>query len=146
MNIDLFDDRYIYLLCPNGIEYIWEVYMHLDMNDDDAIEPNNKKIVLSVLKKLMSYGVVIVDQWFQKPELNNLSLSIDDTIKYINEIWHENSKYPDLYNMVLFASSDWYVNKTKELGFTETTDWKTFVKKNIGDLESWIEDNRPKNH
>ena len=29
---------------------------------------------------------------------------------------------------------------------TDTTNWETFVNYKIGDLEQWIEENRPKNN
>ncbi len=143
MNIDLFDDKYIDLLCPNGIEYIWGVYMHLDISDKDASKPNNKKIVLDVIETLMNYGVLYVYEWYKKPELNHQKLTIKETIDFIDEIWAKNSNYPDLYSMMYFGSPHWYVNKTGELGFTMTTNWRTFVHDKIGDLEKWIEENKP---
>ena len=54
-------------------------------------------------------------------------------------------KDPNFYGMVTFGSKKWYVNKLEEQGLTDTTDWETFVKNKIGDLEQWIEENRPKN-
>ena len=45
--------------------------------------------------------------------------------------------------MVMFKHKDWYVDALEKKGLTSTTDWKTFVKEKIGDLEKWIEDNRP---
>lgn len=144
-NINIFEEEYLGLFTPNGIEYIWGVYMHLGISDNESSLPKNKMIILNVIEKLMNYSILQVVEWYQKPELNSKVLTVKETIQNLDEIWSKKAKYPDFYNMVYFASPDWYVNKTSELGLTMTTDWKDFVKEQIGDLEKWIIKNRPKN-
>lgn len=142
-HINIFDKKYLDLLAPNGIEYIWGVYMHLGISDSEASKPKNKKLVLNVIESLMNYSIIYVKEWYQKLELNSKRLTIEETIHYLDEIWNEKAEYPDFYNMVYFASPDWYIDKTRELGLNMTTDWKTFVNEKIGDLEKWIQENRP---
>ena len=40
-HINIFDKKYLDLLAPNGIEYIWGVYMHLGISDSEASKPKN---------------------------------------------------------------------------------------------------------
>ncbi|NJB38200.1 hypothetical protein [Croceivirga sp. JEA036] len=144
-SINIFDKKYLDLLAPNGVEYIWGVYMHLGIKDNESSKPNNKRIILDTIKSLLNYSILQVGEWYQRPELNSKKLTVKEIVKNLDEIWNEKATYPDFYDMVYFTTPEWYVNKTKKLGLTMTTDWKTFVKEEIGDLEKWIEENRPKN-
>ena len=63
---------------------------------------------------------------------------------YNDKIWFEGAKFPDLYGMVIFGTQKWYTEALEKKGMTNTTNWKLFVKNKIGNLEQWIEDNRPK--
>lgn len=138
-NIDLF--------CPGTNEFIFDFIYGLGYSDKDLqrLEDRNKikKEVLLVIKFLLEIDVIKVKTWLNKTESKEVNDFVNQSIEEINKVWFVNASYPDFYNMVLFGPSDWYYDALKNIGFTETTDWKVFVREKIGDLENWIEEKRP---
>jgi hypothetical protein len=138
----------IYLTCPDPFEFLPELLSmvgHSNFNEYNL----NKKLkardeALNVIRILAELGILIVYEWYTMPELNNIKLSTKDMLMHLDKVWFKEAKEADFYNMVIFGSPNWYLEKTKDMGLTITTDWKIFVKKRIGDLEDWIEKNRPK--
>lgn len=143
IKLELFKEKNLDLVCPNPFEFLTELLSLLGYSNKEYNLKTTREDVLETLKLLFELQVLDVHTWYAKPQLNNLDLSIIEKLNHINEIWFKGAKYPDFYNMMIFVSPDWYINQTKELGLTMTTNWKTFVKENIGDLEQWIEKNKP---
>lgn len=144
---NLYDN--INLFCPGTNEFIFDFIYQLGYSDKDLKKLKGrkkiKKEVLEVLQYLIELDILSVKLWLHKPELNKKRISTNQTINEIDKVWFINARYPDFYNMVLFGVPDWYYKSLKKNGFSETMDWKTFVEEKIGNLEQWIENNKPKN-
>lgn len=72
------------------------------------------------------------------------NLSVEESIDKIDAIWKENASYTELISLIYFTRQKWFYQKLKSSGYDFMTDWKKFVEEKIGDLEKWIEENRPK--
>ncbi len=70
-------------------------------------------------------------------------ISNEEIIRHLNKVWFEGADFEHFYGMPMFKYKDWYLNALKKEGLTPYTYWRTFVKEKIGDLEKWIEENRP---
>ena len=142
---ELFKKENIGLTCPETFEFLSEMIGILGYSIYDSEEV--RKEVFETLKILFELDILKIYKWYSRPELNNQQLTIEETLNHIDRIWFKKAEYPDFYNMMMFSGSDWYVKKTKSLGLTMTTNWEWFVENKIrdGDLEKWIEENRPKN-
>ncbi|MDG1571953.1 hypothetical protein OZ410_06465 [Robiginitalea sp. M366] len=144
--IDLY--RNIDLFCPGTIEFIFDIIYQLGYTDEDLNSPSKetivKKDVLKSIKDLMELNVLSVKSWYEKSEFSKENPEIDEIINRIDGIWFKGAKYPDFFNMVLFDVPDWYINTLKDLGMSDTTNWKNFVETHIGDLEQWIKKNKPR--
>lgn len=67
-----------------------------------------------------------------------------EIMNLIEEVWFIGADTPDFYGMPMFKYKDWYIQKLEALGLTHTgPDWKWFVENKIGDIEKWIEENKP---
>lgn len=83
------------------------------------------------------------NEWDNK-KLIYWNLSNMEVLKKIDEMWFENAEYPDFMEMVWFGFQEWYIEALKKEGYgKERILWTDFVEKNIGNLEKWIEKNRP---
>ena len=141
---DLFKKEYIGLLCPHSFEFLNHLIGQLGYSQEQYDNLKVKQNVLNVIKLLFDLGILTVHDWVNNKDLNNENLTSVDIINKIDDLWVKGIKYPDFYNIILFGTSGWYVKKLENLGMTPTTNWETFVKDKIGNLEKWIEDNRPK--
>jgi len=141
---ELFTTKNSGILCPHAFEFVSFLLGFLGFSEEEYDTPEARNEVLTTLHLLLELDVLAVQTWFAKPELDEKSLSVDEMIKFIDEIWFRGARFPDFYDMVLFTSTDWYEQKLRELGLTYTTDWHFFLDNVIGDLEKWIKENRPK--
>lgn len=145
--ITIYKEEYINLFLPNdGVEFLFNI-----INDGLGIEVNsplsleNREKTLMVIKELLKLKLIYVSSWCRSQRfIKKKTLSVGETMDILDNIWFKEAKYPDYYDMVKFRHKDWYVQKLEELGFDHFTDWKWFVKNKIGNLENWIEENRPK--
>lgn len=136
------------LFAPYSNEYLFDFIYLLDYSDNDLKSvQQGKKIkfeVIDVIKKLLDLKIILIYSWCNNPELNNKNLTIEETIFHIETIWFNGATFPDFYGMVMFGTQKWYADKLWEIGMTHTTNWESFVNEKIGDLEEWIEKNKPK--
>ncbi len=140
---DVFKGKNINLFCPNVNEFLYNFIYLIEYSDEASNDWKSRHVVLSVIEILLNFEVIYVYDWIAKPKLKNKKLDNKSIIKEIDEIWFKGAKYSDYYNMVMFGSTRWYVDSLAKLGMTNTTNWEYFVKNKIGDLEKWIEDNKP---
>ncbi|MGO4919482.1 hypothetical protein [Maribacter spongiicola] len=131
--------NHIDVFCPNSNELLLDFIHNLGYNNFDSLEV--KLDVLRIIEILLDLDLIYRYKWYDK----SLKLNKEQTINNISDIWTENVKYEDFYNMVYFGSTDWYVKKLENLGMSQTTDWRCFVKNKIGDLEKFIQSEKPKN-
>ncbi len=143
INNYIFNKNYIGLFCPDSNEYLYNYIYELGYTDNDSKNWKCRYIVLSVIKYLLDNQVIYIYDWPNYPEIKK-NMSNADIIKTIDKLWLKESKYPDFFGMVIFGTSKWYKDNLERLGLTIYTDWNKFVQSEIGDLEKWIENNKPK--
>lgn len=147
--INIFDKKYVDLFYPYHNEILWEIADEIGYNNDYT-NPNAKKETLNVLKQMLDLDIINILCWVTKPELENKNLTNKEIIKEIDKMWVKETDYPDFYSIVIFGLPKWYKEGLEALGLSEmpTKDelsWEYFVEYKIGNLEGWIEKNRPKN-
>lgn len=141
--MNIFDEKNIELFSPEGVEFIYNILDSVGITDFKSLEAKN--IGLTIIKKLFGLGLIEVYHWGTYHEdLNGQELSLKQIIALIEKVWFVGADYPDFFGMPMFKYKDWYLKALEKEGLTITTNWKTFVKEEIGDLEQWIEKNRPK--
>ncbi|WP_298364850.1 hypothetical protein [uncultured Lutibacter sp.] len=144
--LNIFDNKYINLFLPNdGVEFLFNIINDgLGYNVNKPSSLHEREETLFIIEKLFKLDLIYVFHWGENHEkMKNEKFTIAETLNYINSIWFEKAYYPDYYGMVMFGHNKWYTNKLESLGMTDRTDWKWFVKNKIGNLEKFIEDNRP---
>lgn len=145
--INIFDDKYVELFCPyDGVEFIQNIILGLGYTNKNLSSQKAKKEALIVIEELLNLNLIYVFHWGQNhSSMVGKVFTIKQTINYIDSLWFQGAGYSDFYGMVMFGYKKWYVEELEKLGMTHTTNWKEFVKNKIGNLEKWIEDNKPKN-
>jgi hypothetical protein len=141
---NLFTNDYVDLLSPETFEFLNLLIGQLGYNREDYNDPEVKKEVLNLIKIILDLDIITVHKWMDDLTLLSEHMTTDEIVKKIDRLWMKSIEYPDFYKIALFGPKDWYKNKLEKMGFTPTTNWKTFVATKIGDLEKWIEYNRPK--
>jgi hypothetical protein len=144
--LDIFYSRYINLFLPNdGVEFLFNIINELGYNVDKPLSVKERENILFVIDQLFKLDLIYVFHWGKNHnEMKNKKYTIVETLNHINTMWFEKAYYPDYYGMIMFGHKKWYTDKLENLGLTETTNWEQFVKNKIGDLEKWIEENKPK--
>ena len=139
----------INLFAPFSNEYLFDYIYLLGYTDKDLKKSCGydeiKAETLWILEKLLNLKIIYIYTWCNNSHLNGKVMSSKEILKQIDSLWFKGAEYPDFYEMVMFGTQEWYTDKLWKMGMNHTTNWETFVKNNIGDLEQWIEENRPKN-
>lgn len=145
MNFNLFDNKNIGIFSPySGIELIDYILNNINHYKDFTTK-EARRDCLRAINKLFELELIEVFYWGKyQHELKNKELSIFENMMYLQELWFVGANFADFSFMPMFKYKDWYIEKLEEFGMTETTDWIEFVQNKIGNLEKWIEDNRPK--
>ncbi len=144
---ELFDKKDKDLFHPEGIELISTILFALGYTYDNISSKEAREEGIALLKLLLDLDLIEVFHWGKLNEkLKDTSLSKKEILKHIEELWFKGANIQDFYGMIIFKYKDWYINALKREGLRfRGMNWKTFVKNKIGDLERWIEENRPKN-
>lgn len=143
-DIDLFNKKFINTLSPYYLEYLWDLISVLGFKNSEVNEESTKKSVLKAIQIMLNLKVLKISNWIKEPELNKKRLSINETLENIDRIWFKGANYQDFYDMIMFENQKWYIESLEKAGMNPTTNWKKFVKENIGNLEKWINENKPK--
>ncbi len=144
MSFNIFDKTNILLYEPyDGVEMIYRILENI--NHLEYTTKNARRDGLRVINKLFELELIEVFHWGSyENELRGKKLSIFEKMMYLQELWFIGADFGDLASMPMFKYKDWYVKNLENLGLTHYTDWKVFVEEKIGDIEKWIEKNRPK--
>ncbi|MDG2193281.1 MAG: hypothetical protein P8K77_00200 [Polaribacter sp.] len=140
---NIFKNGYINLFCPNSNEYLFDYIYALGFKDIDSKNWKPRLVILSVLEYLFRLKIINVYSWPNHPELEKKGMTIKETIETIDKLWSNNATFPDFYGIVMFENQKWYTEALEKKGLTQTTNWEKFIENEIGDLEKFIEDNRP---
>lgn len=142
-NKEFFDINNIELFMPDGVEFIYTILQNIGFTDFSTNEAREKG--LETIKKLLELNLIDVFHWGEHhSSLKDENISNDELICHLENIWFNGADFEHFSNMIMFKFKDWYLSALKNAGLTNTTNWKTFIKENIGDLEKWIEENKPK--
>jgi len=121
--------------------------MSIIKNDNKHISDKLlKEFTLSYINEMIDKDIIYVgNKWSEDKSLIKWKYSKDEIIDKIDKMWNEDATFPDFLEMVWFGYQDWYINALKKMGLgQEKILWRDFIKNNIGNLEKWIEDNKPK--
>ena len=142
-NKELFSEKYINLFIPgDGVEFIYSILQNSGITDFASSKSRVKG--LEIISTLFSMELIEVFHWGEEHEvLKNKNLSKAETLDYIEKVWFVGADFPDFYAMPMFNFKDWYVQNLEKMGLDHYTDWEWFVRNKIGNLEKWIEENRP---
>lgn len=137
-------NEHINLLSPYPFEYIHELLGLLGYSSKQYNTFKAKRDTLETLAVLLDLEMLKVCDWVKEPELNQKKMSKTEVMLYICLFWSEKVEFDHFYDTTLFGTQKWYLEKLEKLGMTHSTNWEAFVRDKIGDLEEWIENNRPK--
>lgn len=140
--INPFSDSYIDLLCPFYIEYLWAITSLLKQNKE---EKQIKEKSLFIIAKLLDLKVIYIgNEWTTDKTILKWNLPFKEIIEKIDEMWFKDAQFPDFYEMIFIGYEEWYIKALEKKGLSSAKNWKEFVNQNVGDLEKWIEENKPK--
>lgn len=147
MEIDIFSKKYNSILHPFHLESLNHLSGFIKSTDNSLSFIEMKKNTLEVLNFLLENNIVYVleKDFMMNKEFRKIKLSNEEIINEINNNWFEDISWEDFYFMLWFRFQDWYKDRLIAEGLVnKPMKWNDFVKNNIGDLEQWIEENRPK--
>jgi len=145
IKINIFDPEYIEFLCPYWHETVWDIIGSVKDKDSTLKKNEIKVVVLNILFQLLENKLIFIINNFNDDKIPiKLNLSPQDSINYVDNIWKESFDYPEYYSLNFYGFEKWYVNPLIKLGLEHTTNWQNFVHNNIGDIEKWIKENKPK--
>ena len=140
-----YDKKYLQIFSPTWTEYLWDIIAIIKNNDKNISKVEIKKHTLNYIKLMLKNNLIKVGNEWENKKLIFWDLSNEMILKKIDTMWFDGANYPDFLNMVWFGYQEWYIEALKKIGYgKEKILWTDFVDKNIGDLEKWIEGNRPK--
>ena len=142
---NIFHLKNIDLFMPNdGVEYIYSILQNLGYHDFTTRIAREHG--LNTIRQLFELDLIEVFSWGKHQNLfSNLDFTAQQKMKLIENIWFVGADFSDFVEMVMFKHKDWYLKELVNEGLQTTgVNWKTFVDDRIGDLENWINQNRPK--
>lgn len=142
----LYIDSRIDIFCPSYNEYLWDI-ISIIKNDNKYISDELlRKFTLSYINEMITKDIIYIgSEWDKEKRLIKWVKPKEQIMNDINKMWFKNATYPDFLEMIWFGYEEWYAKKLNSLGFgKDNTLWRDFVTKKIGNLEQWIEENRPK--
>ncbi|MBD3862761.1 hypothetical protein [Olleya marilimosa] len=131
------------LYCPYTIELLFDFFNEFNIKTNEKYTQQIKDKVLDTILEMLNNKVIFVSEknkngfviWDEPKEI---------IVERINNMWSENTNFQDFYNMVWFGYENWYIEALKKEGFEqEKIVWTNFIEKDIGDLQKWIEANKP---
>lgn len=141
---DLFDKENLDVFMPNdGVEFIYSILQNLGYRNFTT--KTAREHGLKIIYQLFDLELIEIFHWGRYNKIfENITFDKTQTLRLINNIWFEGADYSDFVGMIIFKHKDWYLKSLEKEGLTHSTNWKWFVENKIGDLEKWIEKNRPK--
>lgn len=140
---ELFDKKNIELFMPDGVEYIYTILQGIGYSNNNFKSRKGRQEALEIIQKLFELELIEVFRWGEHHnKLKDKDISNEEIMKHIKEVWFIGADFEDFISMPMFKYKDWYLNAL-EKGGENFSLWIDFFNE-IGDLEKWIEENRPK--
>ncbi len=147
MKIDVFSKKYSLILNPYSLESFEQLTIFLSEKDKTITFKKLKNNSIDVFSFLLENKIIYVleSDWMRKKGYKNTKLNNEEIIKTLKEKWNIDTSFEVLYNLFWFKYQDWYTESFVQKGLTiYTTNWNLFLNEKIGDLDKWIEENKPK--
>ncbi len=142
---ELYNKHYIDIFCPSWTEYLWDIISIIKNSNKNISNKDIKKWTLNYIEEMLENNLIHVgSEWDENKKLVYWNLPNNEILEEIDKMWFDGADYPDFIEMCWFIFKDWYIETLKANGFLkERILWKDFIEENIGDLEKWINDNKP---
>ncbi len=131
------------LYCPFAVELLFDFFGEFEIRTNETYTTEKKKKVLSKIRQMLDKEILFLSER-KNDKFIKWNFSTDEAIRRLENLWNDDTQFSDFYNMVWFGYQEWYIDKLHSLGFKKAENWNDFLNEKIGDLEQWIEENRPK--
>ncbi|MBO0324181.1 hypothetical protein J0X14_17865 [Muricauda sp. CAU 1633] len=140
---ELFDPKHIDIFIPDNIEFISFILTSLGYGNTNESSEEAREHGLDTIEKLLELELIEVFSWgHYEDKLKGKEIPLIKKMRYMAELWPKGAKRGDFYEMPMFKYKDWYL-EALERDAKDFDTYEDFFKK-IGNLEQWIEQNRPK--
>lgn len=147
---DLFKEEHLNIFTPDGIELIYRILENIGyyrvLNDKTHLTAQAKEDGLKVIEILCEMELIEIFDWGQEiPDISKTDFNKYELLAHLRKVWKVGTETHEFYGLPMFIYKKWYLDALKEKGLINIheTNWKEFVKNEIGDLEKWIEEVRP---
>lgn len=147
----LFKEDSLNIFTPDGIELIYRILENVGcyqvVQDKSHLTAQARENGLKAIEILCDMKLIEVFQWgIEIPNISKTNFTKGELIAHLRKVWKVGTETHEFYALPMFIYKKWYLDALKEKGLIDihTTNWKKFVKNEIGDLEKWIEEVRPK--
>ncbi len=147
--MDLFSKTYNHIFHPFGLESLYHLSTFIKEKNKVKDVEKIKLLTLQSVSFLIEKDIISILEYdcTHSKSLKKIESNHKKTIEIIKNKLNDIEKLDELYDFFWFKFKDWYVKGLENLGVSMyTLDWPTFVEEKIGDLEQWIEENKPLNY
>jgi hypothetical protein len=130
------------LYCPHTVELLFDFFGEFGIKTNETYSIEKKKKVLSKIHQMLDEEILFVSKK-KDNEFIRWNYPNEKIINRIDELWTETLNFSEFYNMIWFGYQEWYLEKLNILGVQYAKNWDEFINQKIGDLEKWINKNKP---
>jgi fructose-specific component phosphotransferase system IIB-like protein len=146
---NLFKEENLNIFTPDGIEFIHFILANIGyyqvLNDKSHLTAQAREDGLKVVEILCDMELIEVFHWGQEiPNISKTNFEKTELIAFLRKVWKIGTETHEFDGLPMFIYKKWYLDALEKKGLTIYTNWKKFVEEEIGDLEQWIEEVRPK--
>ena len=142
-NFNIFKKEYSCLFTTHGysVDTIGCILHAIGYNLINYNSQEAKLDTLNAIRQLLVYDIICVRHWGKYHDIiNTLNLNIEQTITFIDLLWHDNLEHIEFEGMPTFEYSSWYFKKHQEYGISVETDWDEFSEEFIPKIQHWSEE------
>lgn len=128
---------------PNKIELLFDFFGEFNIKTNEPYIRERKDKVLNSIKIMLLQNVIYVGKYDENKKFETWNTPVEEIISKLDKIWTENMQFSEFYDMVWFGYKKWYLERLVKESYESTMDWKWFIENKIGNIERWIEENKP---